>query len=161
VESNLGNIIEAVRQATATIVPVVTGTVVGLTVDEVKTLLNDLRAVKTIVQQIETTVNLTIPAALISTFPYSNPFPISLFTKPYRARAADDVLATNAALMTEIASLYTVLSPLVGPILAYATSVVSIVKTGPVLEITVIVGEIEAIVGSLVAPIAATTAGVN
>lgn len=71
------------------------------------------------------------------------------------------ILATNAALATEIASLYAVLSPLVGPILTYATSVVSIVKTKPVLEITVIVSEIEAIVGSLVAPIAATAAGVN
>jgi len=54
-----------------------------------------------------------------------------------------------------------VLSPLVGPILAYATFVVSVVKTGPVSEITVIVGEIEVIVGSLVAPLAATAAGVN
>jgi hypothetical protein len=161
VESNLGNIIEAVGQATAIIVSVVTSTVVGLTVDEVETLLNDLTALKSIVQQIETTINSTIPAVLISTYPRSTPFPISLCAKLCRARAADDVLATNAALATEIADLYAVLSPLVGPILAYATSVVSIVKTGPVSEITIIVGEIKAIVGSLVAPIAATAAGVN
>jgi hypothetical protein len=160
VESNLGTIIEAVGQATAIIVPIVTGTVVGLTVDEVETLLNDLTTLKTIVQQIETTVNSTIPAVLIGTYPCSTPFPISLCAKLCRARAAN-VLATNAALATEIANLYAVLSPLVGPILAYANSVVSIVKTRPVSEITVIVGEIESIVGSLVAPIAATAAGVN
>jgi hypothetical protein len=160
VESNLGNIIEAVEHATAIIVPVVTGTVVSLTVDEVKTLLDDLTTLKTIVQQIETTVDSTIPAVLIGMYPRSTPFPISLCAKLCRARAAD-VLATNAALATEIAKLYAVLSPLVGPIVAYATSVVSIVKTKPVSEITVIVGEIEAIVGSLVAPIAATAAGVN
>jgi hypothetical protein len=161
VESNLGNIIEAVGQATAIIIPVVTGTVVGLTVDEVEALLNDLTTLKTIVQQIKTTVNSTIPAVLISTYPCSTLFPISLCAKLCRVRVADDVLATNAALVTEIANLYAVLSPLVRPILAYATSVVSIVKTGPVSEITVIVGEIEAIVVSLVAPIAATAAGVN
>jgi len=160
VESNLGNIIEAVGQATAIIVPVVTGIIVGLTVDEVETLLNDLTTLKTVVQQIETTVNSTIPAVLIGMYLCSTPFPISLYAKLCRARAAD-VLATNAALVTEIANLYAVLSPLVGPILTYATSVVSIVKTGPVSEIAVIVGEIEAIVGSLVAPIAGTAAGVN
>jgi hypothetical protein len=76
VESNLGNIIEAVGQATAIIVPVITGTVVGLTVDEVETLLKDLTTLKTIVQQIETTVSSTIPAVLIGTFPRSTPFPI-------------------------------------------------------------------------------------
>jgi hypothetical protein len=81
VESNLGNIIKAVEQATDIIVPVVTGTVVSLTIDEVETLLNDLTTLKTIVQQIETTVNSTIPAVLTGTYPRSTPFPISLCAK--------------------------------------------------------------------------------
>jgi hypothetical protein len=89
VESNLGNIKKAVGQATAVIVPVVTGTVVSLTVDEVETLLNDLKTLKTIVLQIESTVSSTIPAVLTGTCPRSTPFPISLCAKLCQARAAD------------------------------------------------------------------------
>jgi hypothetical protein len=116
-----------------------------LTAAEVQTLLNDLNIVKAIVQDIETTVNSTIPGLLGS---------MSLLSS-VNIQKADKNTGSIGLVTVEITILKALVAPLVTPILAYATSVAGMATTATdsVAGIQGLVIDIKAIVGGLVAPI--------